>query len=93
MSTKSSLSYGENYHLYQEIFDSLHVYLQIDNVEFEVSNNRAMVRVPVKIWREMILDWGKSGWPESDDGINDSPEDWITSLEVLLEDTKHSKEE
>jgi hypothetical protein len=93
MSTKISLSYGKNYHLYQEIFDSSHVYLQIDNVEFEVSNTSAMVQIPVKIWREMILDWSKRGWSDSDDGKNESVEEWTSSLEFLLKDIKNSKED
>lgn len=93
MSTKISLSYGKNHHLYQEIFDSSHVYLQLDDVEFEVSNGRAMLQIPVKIWREMLADWAKRGWPESDDGKSESGEEWNTSLITLLEELEKDKEE
>lgn len=33
MSTKSTIHFTEDYHLYQEIFDSKNVYLDIENFE------------------------------------------------------------
>ena len=33
MSTKSTIHFTENYHLYQEVFDDKHVYLDIENFE------------------------------------------------------------
>jgi hypothetical protein len=57
MSTKSSLAHGENFHFYQECFDDQHVYLELENTEFEVFQTqrpnskefggRVMVRIPL----------------------------------------------
>lgn len=33
MSTKSTIHFTENYHLYQEVFDNEHVYLDIENFD------------------------------------------------------------
>lgn len=52
MSTKSSLAYSDPVHLYQECFDQNHVYLELEGteLEYEVSRDRVMVRIPVGIW-------------------------------------------
>ena len=50
MSTKSSLAYGNNFHFYQECFDEENVYLELESVEFEASNNKVTVTIPVAIW-------------------------------------------
>jgi hypothetical protein len=57
MSTKSSLAHGENFHFYEECFDDQHVYLELENTEFEVFQTqrpnskefggRVMVRIPL----------------------------------------------
>lgn len=63
MSTKSTITYGANFHLYHEALDEDYVYLQIDGVQFEASYNRVLVPIPVHVW-EFIrqfpgvdLDW------------------------------------
>lgn len=60
MSTKLSLAHGEHFHLYNECFDDQHVYLELGNTEFEVTqiqrpnskefNTRVMVRIPLETW-------------------------------------------
>ena len=57
MSTKSSLAYGDNFHLYQECFDEENVYLELESVEFEASRDRVTVSIPVAIW-EVIRAYG-----------------------------------
>jgi hypothetical protein len=59
MSTKVSLSYGPKFHLYQEMFDCDNVYLQMDGHEFEISNNRAMIQIPLEVWNKIIEEWPK----------------------------------
>ena len=78
MSTKSSLSYGKDYHLYQEIFDVSNVYLKLDGSKFEVTNNSVMVQIPIQVWRQMILDWSQRGWPEPEDNTEAKiTEEWL----------------
>jgi hypothetical protein len=50
MSTKSTIAYGRNFHLYHEAFDEDYVYLEIEGTQFEASYNRVMVPIPVHVW-------------------------------------------
>ncbi len=50
MSTKVTVAYGENFHLYKEVFDEDFIYLEIEGVQFEASYNRVMMPIPVHIW-------------------------------------------
>jgi len=50
MSTKSTFAWGEDFHLYREIFDEDHVYLQLDTTHFEAGYGRVMIPIPIHIW-------------------------------------------
>lgn len=66
MSTKVTVAYGKNFHLYKEVFDEDFIYLEMDgvqqrdctcwgnpsvpHVQFEASYNRVMMTIPVHIW-------------------------------------------
>jgi hypothetical protein len=50
MSTKSSLAYGPHFHLYSEMGDADNVYLELEGVEFETSERRVMMAIPVAVW-------------------------------------------
>jgi hypothetical protein len=50
MSTKASVAYGPNFHLYREVLDDDFIYLELEGVQFEASYNRVMVPIPVHIW-------------------------------------------
>jgi hypothetical protein len=50
MSTKSSLVYGKNYHLYEEIFDRENIWLQLAGAEFEASHQSITIGIPLNIW-------------------------------------------
>jgi hypothetical protein len=50
MSTRSTVVYGDKFHFYTEAFDGKNVYLELENVEFEVSPNRVMVQIPAEVW-------------------------------------------
>ncbi|MGK7947969.1 MAG: hypothetical protein AB4368_03965 [Xenococcaceae cyanobacterium] len=50
MSTKVTVAYGKNFHLYKEIFDENFIYLEVEGVQFEASYNRVMIPIPVHIW-------------------------------------------
>ncbi len=63
MSTKATIAYGPNFHLYHEVLDDSFVYLELEGVQFEASYNRVMVPIAMHIW-EFIrhyagidLDW------------------------------------
>jgi hypothetical protein len=67
MSTKISLSHSNDHHLWEEIFDKSNVYLEIYGYQYEVSNNVVMMQIPIKVWRSLLEDWNKRGWPEEED--------------------------
>lgn len=50
MSTKCTIAYGENFHLYREVFDSDHVYFELDTTHFESGYGRVMIPIPLHIW-------------------------------------------
>ena len=50
MSTKSTIAYGRNFHLYHEGLDEDYVYLELEGTKFEASYNRVMVPIPVHVW-------------------------------------------
>lgn len=51
MSTKSSIAYGEKFHLYRDLlFPDDIVCLELENVEFEAYLGRVMVTIPLAVW-------------------------------------------
>ena len=50
MSTKSTIAYGRNFHLYHEALDEDYVYLELEGTKFEASYNRGMIPIPVHVW-------------------------------------------
>jgi hypothetical protein len=50
MSTKSSIAYGEDFHLYQDLFDEEHVCLRLEHVEFEAARDAVTVKIPLHVW-------------------------------------------
>src|SRR6185312_13038109 len=43
-------AYAENFHLYREVFDSDHVYFEIDTTHFEAGYGRVMIPIPLHVW-------------------------------------------
>ena len=85
MSTKVTLSHGQNYHFYEEIFDRSNVYLQIEGYEYEVRNDKVMVQVPIEVWRKILEDWSAKGWPKQEDHKEkEISSKWLESLEELV---------
>lgn len=50
MSTKATIAHGPTFHFYHEVFDEDHVYLRLEQVQFEAGSNRVMVPIPVHLW-------------------------------------------
>lgn len=50
MSTKCTIAYGENFHLYREVSDLDHVYFELDTTHFEAGYGRVMIPIPLHIW-------------------------------------------
>lgn len=50
MSTKATIAHGPTFHFYHEVFDEDHVYLRLEQVQFEAGSNHVRVPIPVHIW-------------------------------------------
>ena len=50
MSTKVTIAHGPNFHLYHEVFEEDHVYLELEGTQFEAGYNRVMVPIPAHVW-------------------------------------------
>ena len=50
MSTKITVAYGANFHLYRESLDEDYIYLEMERVRFEASYDRVMMPIPIHIW-------------------------------------------
>ena len=53
MSTKCTLSYGPNFHLYSECFDDQNIYLEIEKTEFEANQDSIMITIQLEIWENI----------------------------------------
>lgn len=58
MSTKSSIRHGKRWHLYQECFESDGVYLNLENVEINVSADGNTTNVTIRLDNELSEEIG-----------------------------------
>jgi hypothetical protein len=78
MSTRSSLSYDDDHHLYQECFENDNVYLRLDGGDWDASietasidwhggdfnKPRLTVRLNVTLWRKIVEGWLATHWSQ-----------------------------
>ena len=79
MSTKCSVAYGPDFHLYHEVFDDDHIYLQLEGVPYEASSRHVMVTIPMHIW-EVIRRRGEADLSyaeKTDPEIQVEVEEWV----------------
>lgn len=50
MSTKSTISHGEKFHLFEEMCDDDFVYLRVEDADFTVHPGSVEVAIPLAIW-------------------------------------------
>ncbi len=95
MSTKCTISYDSEYHLYQECFENDNVYLRLDagdwdavvstaDVDWHDGDSRRpslLLRVDVTMWRKIVEGWVSSSWAAH-------PEHDHEKLELDLDATK-----
>jgi len=76
MSTKCTISYSDDYHLYEEIGDRHNVYLRLDSGDWAAALDTATVdwddgdyarprltlKISVDMWRQIVLGWSDSHW-------------------------------
>lgn len=50
MTVKATLAYGKSFHFYHEATDNNHVYLELEDVSYNVGYRRVMVAIPIDVW-------------------------------------------
>jgi len=70
LSTKSSIVYGKNFHLYDECMEDAHIYLTLKNIGFEATNTEVTVAIPIVLWEHLRsysstnFDISKTDWTD-----------------------------
>jgi len=86
MSTKITISYGPKFHLWEECFDRSNVYLKFEENQYSILKNNVTLQIPIEVWRAMLEDWSKRGWPKEEDGKElEISNNWLNSLEITLD--------
>ena len=49
-STKSTIAYGDQFHLYRDVGDTNNIYLRLDQPSFDASPDQVTVTIPLHIW-------------------------------------------
>jgi len=57
MTVKATLAYGKSFHFYHEALDNNHVYIELEDVPYEVGYRCVIVAIPIDVW-EVIRDLG-----------------------------------
>jgi hypothetical protein len=106
MSTRCTISYDSNdYHLYEECFDSDNVYLILDGRGWAASLASAgvdwrkdepqdrpslSIRMDVKLWRKIVEGWLASDWAAHPERDHVKKEIDLDYLNALFAETKKS---
>ena len=53
MSTKSTITDGDNFHFYTEFFDDKHVFLELSAAEFIATPGVITVSIPLSVWESI----------------------------------------
>jgi hypothetical protein len=67
MSKRSTISFGKRFHLFKNKEEAENIYLELEDISecaFELwslggdkKQSRAVVKIPVTVWKKMIEDW------------------------------------
>lgn len=109
MSTRCTISYDANdYHLYEECFDSDNIYLQMDGAGWAASLSSELIdwrkgedterpslhlRIDVTLWRAIVEGWLKSEWAKKSDLDHVSKEINFDGLNALFSSMKKPKQD
>ena len=87
MSTKITISYNDDYHFYEECFDTDKVYLRLKAKDWSFDGEEVTLPVPIDFWRKIVSDWSESSWGKDPtrDHYQESEEEFNNYL-AFLED-------
>ena len=99
MSTKCSIGYGDDFHLYEECFDQDKIYIELNGdqhdleVEFLGKNKSFTVAIDITTWRKIVESWNKSHWSSHPERDHEQPKIDLEYLQELAETIKKQKQE
>ena len=81
MSTRCTLTYDDDFHLYQECFENDNIYLRLDSGDWSASLETATIdwrdgdstrpqlhiRMNVTMWRKIVEGWLETQWAQDPD--------------------------
>lgn len=50
MAIKTTLAYGKSFHFYQESLNNDYIYLELEDIPYDVGYRRIMIAIPIDIW-------------------------------------------
>lgn len=53
MTVRTTLAYGRNFHFYLHAHENNYVYLELEDVPYEVGYRRVMIALPVDVWETL----------------------------------------
>lgn len=53
MAVRTTLAYGRNFHFYLQAHENNYVYLELEDVPYEVGYRRVMIALPVDVWETL----------------------------------------
>lgn len=53
MAMRTTLAYGKNFHFYLQAHENNYVYLELEDVPYEVGYRRVMIALPVDVWETL----------------------------------------
>ena len=107
MSTRCTISYDNNHHLYQECFENDNVYLELDGDGWQAgittatvdwrdgdsTSPRLSLQLDVTLWRKIVEGWMVSQWGQHPEDDHKKMNFDFESTSTWLESLKVKKEE
>jgi hypothetical protein len=53
MTVRTTLAYGRNFHFYLQAHENNYVYLELEDIPYEVGYRRVMIALPVDVWETL----------------------------------------
>jgi len=81
MTVKATLAYGKSFHFYREELDNNYVYLELEDIPYDVGYRRVMIAIPIDVW-EVIRPLGNARL----DLANSSDDELLTVVERMVDE-------
>lgn len=105
MSTRSTIAYSSDFHLYEECGDNHYVHLRIDGGDWSAGLETATIdwtvreqaapalklKINVSMWRQIVAGWSESHWA-GDRSLDHAKDEWNLDGNAWLENLRSQKQ-